>query len=55
MPTKLICRKASEKNSIESDIEELEKDGYIFQTIIPIFSDPKYADMCIIMKKADKY
>ena len=51
MPIKLICRKATEKNRIESDILDLEKEGYALHSIIPIFSDPKYADMCIIMGK----
>lgn len=53
MSVKLICRKANEKNRIESDISELEKDGYAFDTIIPIFSDPTFADLCIILKKFD--
>jgi hypothetical protein len=51
MPVKLVCRKAHEKSSIESDISELEQEGYDFQTVIPISSDPKFADMCIILTK----
>jgi len=51
MPVKLICLKTSEKRRIESDITDLEKEGYTFHTMIPIFSDPKLADMCIILRK----
>lgn len=51
MSIKLICRKANEKSRIESDVAELEKDGYTFDTVISIFSNPKYADLCIILKK----
>lgn len=54
MPIKLVCRKASEKSRIESDILELEEDGYTFHTIIPISSDPTFADMCIVLEKSKK-
>lgn len=55
MTIKLICRKASEKSRTESDISELENDGYTLHTIIPIFSDPTFADMCIILEKSKNY
>lgn len=51
MPVKLVCRKAYEERRIEDDIKELENEGYMVQDIIPISSDPKYADMCILLKK----
>lgn len=51
MSVKLICHRANEKSRIESDVTELEKDGYTFDTVIPIFSNPKFADLCIILKK----
>lgn len=54
MPIKLICNKAHEKNIIESTISDYEKEGYMFHTIIPISSDPMYADMCIILEKHQK-
>ena len=51
MPIKILCFKAREKKTYESMFPEYEKEGYTLRTVIPISSDPIYADMCIILEK----
>lgn len=51
MQIKLICRKAHEMIRVESDIKELESEEYTIHSIIPIYSDPNFADFCIFLKK----
>ncbi len=52
MPIKLVCFKAGEKNITESLVSEYEKEGYMFNTVVPIYSSPMSADACIILEKS---
>jgi hypothetical protein len=51
MPIKILCFKARDRSTYESMVPEYEKEGYTFGTVIPISSDPTFADMCIILEK----